>query len=201
MFKLPDLNHEYDALEPFISKRTVDVHYNFHHQGYVNKLNELLKKIDREDINDIIFLIQNIDIIPIEYRDDILYNASAVHNHNLYWNSMNPMNRKPTGKLKEQIEEQYDSYENFRNEFIRVAKTLVGSGYTFLVIDKEGKLIIMNTSNQDSPYSYGFTPLLTLDLWEHSYYLDYLNKRNDYIEQFFSVVDFDSASKIYEKNK
>lgn len=200
MYQLPDLNYTYDALEPIIQKRTVDIHYNRHHQGYVNQLNQLVSNLKIECNDDLITLVKEIDQVPMEYRDKVLYNASAILNHNLYWNSMHPLHRMPTGKLKEQIESQYNSLENFQKEFMKVAKQLVGSGYTFLVMDKEKNLLIMNTSNQDSPYYYGYTPLFTIDLWEHSYYLDYLNQRSDYIEHFFEIADFTLASSLYEEN-
>lgn len=198
MFQLPDLNYSYDDLEPYISGKTVDAHYNLHHQGYVDKLNQLLAETNYQGKTDLVWIIEHIDELPKEKRDQILYNAMAVENHNLYWRSMNPKHRLPSNSLKTQIEKQYGSYERFQTEFTRVAKTLVGSGYTFLVIDQKGELIIMNTTNQDSPYLYGFTPILTMDLWEHSYYLDYLNKRNEYIDNFFQIVDFDDATKKYK---
>ncbi len=198
MFQLPDLNYSYDGLEPYISSETVDAHYNLHHQGYVDKLNQLLLETNYQGKPDLVWIIEHIDELPKEKRDQILYNAMAVSNHDLYWLSMNPKHRLPSDALKEQIEKQYGSYEQFQKEFIRVAKTLVGSGYTFLVIDRKGDLIIMNTTNQDSPYLYGFTPILTMDLWEHSYYLDYLNRRNEYIDNFFRIVDFNDATKKYK---
>ena len=113
---------------------------------------------------------------------------------------MSSNNHLPKGKLLEKINTAYGSFENFKQEFIESTKTLVGSGYTFLVLDKNKNLKIINTSNQESPYSYGFVPLLNIDLWEHAYYLDYQNKRDDYVNNFFSIVDFDNASLIYEKN-
>lgn len=199
MYQLPDLSYSYDALEPYISEQTVDIHYNLHHQGYLDKLNTLLKNIGYDYKHDLVWLVEHIDTVPLELeRGTILYNAMAVLNHNLYWDSMNPKHRMPSGKLKQQIDKQYGSYENFEREFIKTAQTLVGSGYTFLTTNQKGELTIMNTSNQDSPYVYGFTPLMTIDLWEHSYYLDYLNKRNDYINNFFRIVDFEHANKKYE---
>ena len=201
MFTLPDLEYSYSALEPVIGRKTVDVHYNLHHAGYLKKLNSLLSDVKTDYKQDYVWIIQNIDTFDFDKRDDILYNDMAVLNHNLYWKSINPKNRKPKGKLLEQINSQYGSYENFLEAMKKQANYLVGSGYTFLVSNQDGKLNIINTSNQDSPYLYNYIPLLTIDLWEHSYYLDYLNKRQDYINAFFSMIDFDYANKAYEEIK
>lgn len=200
MYKLKELPYNYDGLEPIISATTVNVHYNKHHQNYLNKLNTILNNIGYDFSDSIEDIIINIDKFPIEYRGDILFNAGGVINHNLYWHSMNKPPKLPSGILLNKINEAYGNYENFKKEFIMTAKKLVGSGYTFLVLDKNKDLKIINTSNQESPYSYGFVPLFTIDLWEHAYYLDYQNRRDDYINNFFSIVNFDTALEIYEKN-
>lgn len=201
MIKLMELPYSYTSLEPYISRNTVNIHYNRHHQGYVNKLNELLIEAKREEVEDPIWIIKHIDTFPFELRDDILYNAMAINNHDLYWNSINMTKKFPDGELKRKINNKYGNYDNFKKEFERVANTMTGSGYTFLVKDKKGELYIMNMSNQDSPYVYGYIPLLTLDLWEHSYYLDHLNNRHNYIDNFFSIIDFDLANEKYAQAK
>lgn len=200
MYKQKPLPYTYDALEPFISASTINIHYNKHYKGYLDRLNNLLNNIGYKFEDNVRNIIINIDSFPIQYRGDILFNAGGVINHELYFNSMSHNNHLPKGKLLEKINESYGSFEKFKQEFIKSTKILVGSGYTFLVLDKNKNLKIINTSNQESPYSYGFIPLLTLDLWEHAYYLDYQNKRDDYVNNFFSIVDFDNASLIYEKN-
>lgn len=200
MYQLESLPYNYDALEPVISATTVDIHYNKHQLGYLNKLNEILNKINYNSNYTLEELIINIDEFPLEYRDDILYNASGVINHELYWNSMSHNSVLPTGKLMDKINNTYGNYDTFKTNFINTAKTLVGSGYTFLVLNKNNDLEIINTSNQDSPYSYGLIPLLTIDLWEHAYYLDYQNNKLDYINNFFSIINFNTANKIYENN-
>lgn len=200
MYKIEALPYEYDALEPVISATTVNIHYNKHHKNYLNKLNDVLNKIGYNYQKSIEDIVVNIDSFPLEYRDDILFNAGGVLNHNLYWKSMNSDVHLPKGKLLDKINKTYGSYDKFKEEFINTAKNLVGSGYTFLVLDKDKNIKIINTSNQDSPYSYGFIPLLNLDLWEHAYYLDYQNNKIDYINNFFSIIDFDNAEKIYESN-
>lgn len=200
MYKQKPLPYTYDSLEPFISATTINIHYNKHYKGYLDRLNNILNNIGYKFNDSIENIIINIDSFPIQYRGDILFNAGGVINHELYFDSMSSNNNLPKGKLLEKINKTYGSFENFKQEFIKSTKILVGSGYTFLVLDKNKNLKIINTSNQESPYSYGFVPLLNLDLWEHAYYLDYQNKRDDYINNFFSIVDFDNASLIYEKN-
>lgn len=193
MYKLMKLPYPYDALKPDISEKTVDIHYNKHHRKYNDKLNELIK----DDTYPLELIPQNIDKYPIEKRGEILYNAGGVLNHNLYWKSMNNLKKEPTGNLLKKINDTYGSFENFKREFIKKAKLLTGSGYTFLVT-KDKNLTIINLPNQETPYSYGLKPLFTIDLWEHAYYLDYKNNKDEYIENFFNKANFEHASKEYE---
>lgn len=200
MYKLMRLAYPFSALKPNIGAETVEVHYEGHQQTYLNNLNKLLEEIGFSKDYSLEQLIENIDEIPIEVRGDVLFNAGGVINHNLYWQSMSPLNNnEPVGLLKEAITEKYGSFSNFKKEFIRQASLLQGSGYTFLVLNNEKELEIINTPNQESPYSYGLIPLMALDLWEHAYYLDYLNKRSDYINNFFNIVDFVNVNKVYEE--
>lgn len=200
MYTLRPLSFTYGALEPYISDTTVSIHYLKHHQNYLNKLNTLLEKNNYDYNYSMEELVTRIDIFPLADRDDILFNLGGVLNHNLYWNSISPdKNNEPIGDLKTKIDGQYGNYSNFKNEFIKTASYLVGSGYTFLVLNKDGNLEIINTSNQDTPYSYDLKPIMALDLWEHAYYLDYQNRRPDYIEAFFSIVDFNKINEEYRK--
>lgn len=182
----------YDSLSPYISQRTLLIHYEKHYLNYLNNLKKLTS-------DDPVFAIKNINKYNIKDRAEIIYNAGGVLNHELYFISMNKNNSMPSFKLLEAINKKYGSYDNFKKEFIKIASKLVGSGYTFLVINNNG-IDIINLPNQDSPYMYNMIPLLALDLWEHSYYLDYQNKRNEYINNFFQIVDFNFASNLYEKN-
>lgn len=200
MYKQKPLPYSYDALEPIVSSTTLNIHYNRHQKKYLDNLNTILNSIGYKFEDSIEDIIINIDKFPIEYRGDILFNAGGVINHDLYWKSMNKPSKLPKGKLLDKINSTYGNYDNFKSEFIATAKKLVGSGYTFLIMDKNKNLKIINTSNQESPYSYNFIPLLTIDLWEHAYYLDYQNKRDDYINNFFSIINFESAEEIYEAN-
>lgn len=197
MFEMKTLPYNYSGLEPIISTTTVNIHYNKHEKGYLDRLNKFLSEAGYNGHYTIPEIILNIDKFPIEYRGDILYNAGGVVNHDLYWNSMGKLSL-PSGKLLEKIVNVYGSYDSFKKKFIEEANKVIGSGYTFLVMDNKNNLNIINLSNQDSPLSYGYEPLFTIDLWEHAYYLDYQNRRADYINNFFSIVNFDEASKKYE---
>ena len=197
MFEMKTLPYNYSGLEPMISTTTVNIHYNKHEKGYLDRLNKFLREAGYNGNYTIPEIILNIDKFPIEYRGDILYNAGGVVNHDLYWNSMGKLSLA-SGKLLEKIVDVYGSYDSFKKKFIEEANKVIGSGYTFLVMDNKNNLNIINLSNQDSPLSYGYEPLFTIDLWEHAYYLDYQNRRADYINNFFSIVNFDEASKKYE---
>ena len=168
MYILMKLPYSYDALKPDISEKTVNIHYNKHHRKYNDNLNKLINV----DIYPLEQIPENIDKFPMEKRGEIIYNAGGVLNHDLYWNSMSENKSLPGGRLLEKINERYENFENFKATFINKAKMLTGSGYTFLVTNKEN-LTIMNLPNQETPLSYGLTPLFTIDLWEHAYYLDY----------------------------
>lgn len=201
MYQIPKLGYNYDELEPIIDEKTVYIHYELHHKSYLNKLNSILNELEYDYRYNLIELVEHIDEFPIRKRGDILFNAGGVLNHNLYWLNMSPnKNTVPVGKLKEAIDKKYGSFENFKKEFIDQASKVVGSGWTFLVINHENDLEIINTSNQETPYLYGLKPIMALDLWEHSYYLLYQNRRSDYINNFFNIVDFVEINKIYEKN-
>ena len=199
MVKSMPLPYDYKALEPCISDVTVYTHYNKHYLGYLNKLNELLKKyntnLSKED------MVKNIENFELEDRGDILFNLGGVLNHEFYFKGMSgKKNNIPIGKLANDINKDFGSFESFKNEFKKKANSLKGSGYTFLVKDpKTDKLLIINTSNQDTPYSYNMIPIMNIDLWEHAYYLDYMNNRKDYIDNWFNLIDFEKLEEEYEK--
>ena len=199
MYKIKPLNYEYSSLEPYIDTRTVAIHYNNHYKNYLNKLNSLLEANNYDYRYPIEELPKHIEEFPIEVRGDILFNAGGVLNHELYFENISPnKNIIPKGTLKEAIDKEYGSFEKFKKEFIDKAKKIVGSGYTFLVV-KDGKLQIINLSNQETPYTYDMIPIMTIDLWEHAYYLRYQNNKSNYIDNFFKIIDFDVVEKMYEK--
>ncbi len=200
MYKSVALPYDYNALEPVIDEKTINIHYNKHYLGYLNKLNNLLNSVSydyrytKED------LIKHIDEIPLNIRDDVLYNLGGVVNHELYFYSMgNKKINVPIDSLNKKIIEQFGSFSNFKKKFIETASYLVGSGYTFLVVNKNGDLEIINTPNQETPYIYDLIPIMALDLWEHAYYLLYQNRRADYINNFFEIVDFNNINQNYEE--
>ena len=199
MYQEEPLSYPFNGLEPDINEEVLNLHYNKHYLGYINKLNEAIKKsgitkkYDKEDIP------KNIADYPIEYRGDILYNVGGVLNHELYFNSMNSIKSNPKGNLLNKINIQYGNFENFRKDFISRATSLVGSGYTFLVSNNRGDLTIINLVNQETPLSYNLIPLFALDLWEHAYYLQYKNDRNSYINNFWNKANFDFANNKYDE--
>ena len=145
-------------------------------------------------------LIKNIDIFPLNTRGEILYYLSSILNHNLYfYNISNQKNTQPIGTIKKDIDKYFGNYNNFKEEFIKKALNLKGSGYTFLVREKDGNLKIINTSNEDSPYYYNLDPIITLDLWEHAYFIQYKNNKLAYINNFFKLIDFNKINKYYER--
>ena len=193
MFKKIKLN--YSSLEPVISDLNLDIHYNKHYGKYVDNLNKLLPNYE----DSVESILENIDSFDKKERGSILVNAGGIVNHELYFRSMS--NKPSTNNiLVDDIVKQYGSIDNFKTEFINSANKLVGSGYTFLVY-KDSKFDIINLPNQENPYSYNYVPLIALDLWEHAYYLTYYNDRALYINNFFTIINFDYADTIYEKIK
>ena len=185
MYKLPTLQYLFQDLEPFIDTHTMGLHYHKHHQNYLNKLNELLKK--HNYLNE----------FPKVVEENILFNLGGVLNHNLYWKSIHPNNQGPCGNLKLTIEKQYGSLDKFKEQFKQKALMLKGAGYTFLVLKDSYKLDIINLSNQETPLSLGYVPLFNIDLWEHAYYLNYENDKEKYIDNFLDIADFTYASDIF----
>lgn len=200
MYKSVILPYNYGDLEPVLNSETINVHYNKHYLGYLEKLNKILNDINYDYRYTKEELVSHIDEIPIDVRDDVLYNLGGVLNHELYFYSMsNNKVNVPIGALRKKIIDEYGTIENFKDEFIKTANKLVGSGYTFLVLNNNLKLEIINTPNQETPYLYGLIPIMALDLWEHAYYLVYRNRRGEYIEKFFEIVDYNNINKNYEK--
>lgn len=194
------IKFDYNSLEPYIDDKTLDIHYNKHYQKYLDNLNKLMKE-KKYDFIPIVDLVKNIDKINLNDRSEILFNLGGVINHSLYFYGMSDrMNNIPIGKIKNDIEIYFNSYDEFKRKFIESAMSLQGSGYTFLVLDDKNNLKIINTSNQDTPYYYGFIPIIALDLWEHSYYLKYQNKKDEYINAWFNLIDYIKINKLYEES-
>lgn len=199
MFEKIKLDYDFVSLEPFIDTHTLGLHYNKHYENYLNNLNKLLIKNNITYNNDISALLNELQKIKTNDIDDILFNLGGVLNHELYFKSIGKKSII-SDVLKNEIENEFGSYENFVKLFSESANKLKGSGYTFLVINNK-KLEIINIPNQVTPYLYGLIPLLCIDLWEHAYYINYENRKKDYIENFFNIIDFSSANDIFYKNK
>lgn len=195
MYQLQPLPFLYQDLEPFIDTHTMGLHYQKHQRNYLNQLNLLLEKNHYNYQYPIETLYQHLSLFPASYRNDILFYWGGVVNHDLYFQSINPRNREiPNTTLLKMLEETFGSYEKFKAKFIEYAMSLKGSGYTFLVKKPDGSLTILNTMDQDSPLSYGFVPLLNVDMWEHAYYLNYKNEKMNYLSNFFEIVNFSYAN-------
>jgi Fe-Mn family superoxide dismutase len=192
-FELPKLNYAFDALEPNIDTKTMEIHYGKHHNGYTNNLNNIISGTDNEgkSIEDIL---NSLDLENKGLRN----NGGGFYNHNLFWEIMGPNGGgEPSGEISESINSNFGSFENFEEEFSKAAATRFGSGWAWLCAHPDGKLEICSTANQDNPLmpnGCGGNPILCLDVWEHAYYLNYQNRRPDYINAFFNVINWDEVN-------
>ncbi|MEZ7901626.1 MAG: Fe-Mn family superoxide dismutase [Urechidicola sp.] len=200
-FKLPDLTYAYNALEPHIDARTMEIHHGKHHNGYTTKLNAAIEGTDLagKSIEDIL---TNLDASNGAVRN----NGGGFYNHSLFWKVMSPNGGgEPTGDLADAINDAFGSFGEFKAAFAKAAATQFGSGWAWLCVHEGGKVDVCGTPNQDNPLMPGVgcggTPVLGLDVWEHAYYLNYQNRRPDYIEAFFNVINWDEVSKNYTANK
>ena len=196
-FELPKLNYAFDALEPNIDAKTMEIHYGKHHNGYTNNLNNIISGTDNEgkSIEDIL---NSLDLENKGLRN----NGGGYYNHNLFWEIMGPNGGgDPSGEISESINSNFGSFENFKDEFSKAAATRFGSGWAWLCTHPDGKLEICSTANQDNPLmpnGCGGVPILCIDVWEHAYYLNYQNRRPDYVNAFFNVINWDVVSGKYE---
>lgn len=198
MFILPVLPYAYDALEPYIDARTMEIHYTKHHQAYVDKLNEAVNKHPELFKKSVQELLKNLQAVPEDIRNDVRNQGGGHANHTLFWQLMKPQGGgEPQGKLAAAIAQKFGSFAQFKEQFNDAAKKRFGSGWAWLVVDASGNLSIISSANQDSPLSDGLTPLLGLDVWEHAYYLKYQNRRPDYITAWWSVVNWDKVEELY----
>lgn len=195
MFTLPDLPYEYDALAPFISSEIQHLHHTGHHAAYVKNLNLSLEKYPDWQNKTIEEIITSLDQVPEDIRTTVRNNGGGHYNHSLFWQMMAPKaGGEPTGTILNEIKQYFGEFKTFKEQFTQGAIKIFGSGWEWLVWD-QGKLTLLNTPNQDSPLSGSKIPLLGLDVWEHAYYLQYYNKRPDYIEAWWNVVNWEEVSK------
>ncbi|MFB6212617.1 MAG: superoxide dismutase [Candidatus Magasanikbacteria bacterium] len=200
MFQLPELPYNYDDLEPPIDKKTMKIHYSKHHQGYVNKLNKALEGYDKLSSKSVQELLSNLDDVPQEVRTKVRNFGGGHLNHSLFWPSMSPNGGgEPSGQLADVIRRVFGGFDEFKQEFEDTASGVFGSGWGWLVANPSGDLELVQTKNQDNPISNDLEPLLGVDVWEHAYYLKYQNKRGEYLENWWSVVDWDKIEERYQK--
>ena len=196
-FELPPLPYAQDALEPHIDARTMGIHHGKHHKGYTDNLNKAIAgtNLESQSIEEIL---RNIDSVPENMRTAVRNNGGGYANHSLFWRVMSPDGGgSPSGELADAIDQAFGSFDAFKEQFGNAASTRFGSGWAWLVAKRGGGLEIYSTANQDSPYMNGDTPLLGLDVWEHAYYLNYQNRRPDYISAWWNVVDWDQVAQNY----
>lgn len=193
---LPDLPYAYDALAPYIDAETMTLHHDKHHATYVANANAALEK-HPELGDDVATLLADVDSIPADIRQALINNGGGHLNHALFWELMTPEKTEPSAELLADIEATFGSFDEFKAAFTTAATTRFGSGWAWLVVNKEGKLEVISTANQDSPIMTGLKPILGLDVWEHAYYLNYRNVRPDYIKAFFNVINWTKVDELY----
>ena len=200
-FQLPKLPYAYDALEPYIDARTMEIHHTKHHNGYTTNLNNAIAGTDLEN-KDILDILKNLDMDNAAVRN----NGGGFYNHDLFWKVMKPEGGgTPAGALASAIDEAFGSFDGFKDAFSKSAATRFGSGWAWLCAHKGGKVEICSTANQDNPIMPGIGcggfPILGIDVWEHAYYLNYQNRRPDYIQSFFNVINWEEVSRRYDESK
>ncbi len=200
-YTLPELPYATDALEPHIDAKTMEIHHGKHHNAYVTKVNAALEGagVAEQSIED---LCRNIESVPENIRVAVRNNGGGHANHALFWSVMGPNGGgEPTGALADAINSELGGFDSFKQAFSNAAATRFGSGWAWLTVDSAGKLVVESSPNQDNPYMAGNTPILGLDVWEHAYYLNYQNRRPDYIAAFYNVIDWDAVGQRYNQAK
>lgn len=196
-FQLPALPYPEDALEPHVDARTMNIHHSKHHAAYTNNLNNAIAGTNLEN-KSIAEILSNLDAVPENIRTAVRNNGGGYANHNLFWNIMGPnKGGAPSGALAEAIDTAFGNFEAFKDTFGKAAATRFGSGWAWLYVGQDGKLAVSSTPNQDTPLMEGNTPILGLDVWEHAYYLNYQNRRPDYITAWWNVVNWDAVAANY----
>lgn len=195
-FKLPDLLYSFDALEPVIDAKTMEVHHDKHHATYVNNLNKAVENYPEWASKSIEDLMIHLKEVPEEIRTAVRNNGGGHYNHSLFWKMMAPVGTTELkGALLDKINESFGSFDEFKKQFAAAATGRFGSGWAWLVVDGD-KLAVVSSANQDCPLSEGKKPILCLDVWEHAYYLKYQNRRADYVDNFFQVVNWDYVAEL-----
>lgn len=201
-YELPSLPYAYDALEPHIDAKTMEIHHSKHHQGYVTKVNAALEghpELASKSIED---LMSDLNSVPEDIRGAVRNNGGGHANHSLFWTIMSPNGGgTPSGEVAEAINKAFGSFDEFKTKFADAAATRFGSGWAWLCVKSGGEVHVESTPNQDTPLSDGHTPIMGIDVWEHAYYLNYQNRRPDYVSAFWNVIDWDAVEKRYQAAK
>ncbi len=197
MYNLQPLSYAYDALEPYIDAQTMEIHYSKHHQGYVNNLNKALEQNPELQAKSPEELLLDLNAVPEDIRSAVRNQGGGVANHNLFWQVLKK-DVNFSGPAADKIAEVFSGYDGFKEQFAKAAAGQFGSGWAWLVLNGD-KLEIITTANQDSPLSLSTTPILGIDVWEHAYYLKYQNRRPEYIEAFFKVINWDKVNELYSQ--
>lgn len=194
-FTLPKLPYSYDALEPHIDARTMEIHHTKHHAGYVNKLNAAVAgtQWENEPIEEIL---KNTSKVDERIRTAVINNGGGHANHSIFWPLLSPQKQAPMGQIASSIDRAFGSFDEFKKQFSNAAATRFGSGWAWLVV-KDENLLITSTANQNSPYMQDAVPILGLDVWEHAYYLKYQNRRPEYVEAFFSIINWERVNELF----
>ena len=193
-FELPTLQYSYDALEPYIDAKTMEIHHSKHHQTYITNLNKALESYPELFEKSLEDLLANLDQIPESIRVAVRNGGGGHYNHTLFWQIIGPKSdSKPSENMNSLITDSFESFDNFKSEFNEKATKQFGSGWGWLCQDKSGKLVTLSTPNQDTPISSGLNPVLGIDVWEHAYYLNYQNKRPDYINAFWEIINWEAV--------
>lgn len=198
MYNLPELPYGYDALNEYIDAQTMEIHHTKHHQGYINKLNDAISSF--EGNFDLVEALSDLSSVPENMRASVQNNGGGHYNHSLFWGVMAPDGGgQPEGELMDKINSDLGGFESFKEQFETAAKSRFGSGWAWLCKDANGALSVISTPNQDNPLSQGLVPLLGLDVWEHAYYLKYQNRRPDYIQAWWNVVNWNQVNENYNQ--
>ena len=193
-FELPRLQYSYDALEPYIDAKTMEIHHSKHHQTYITNLNKALESYPELFEKSLEDLLANLDQIPESIRVAVRNGGGGHYNHTLFWQIIGPKSdSKPSENMNSLITDSFESFDDFKSEFNEKATKQFGSGWGWLCQDKSGKLVTLSTPNQDTPISSGLNPILGIDVWEHAYYLNYQNKRPDYINAFWEIINWEAV--------
>lgn len=198
-YVLPALPYAYEALEPHIDAKTMEIHHSKHHQTYINNINAGIQDTPWEDLS-VEQLVTQVHDVPTELKNNVMNNAGGHANHSLFWSIMSPQGGgQPIGKIAAAIDAELGGFDAFKEAFTKAALTHFGSGWAWLTVTPDHKLLVESSANQDSPLMHAHIPVLALDVWEHAYYLKYQNRRPEYIAAFFNVVDWQEVNRRYEQ--